>query len=109
MKTLTPLERLKAEQQRLEQRCREEQQMLAQEWTYLNENSGRLIRSGVIDLLFPHRRKVQAGKAQVGFIQNVLNNIPYYFTIVRENLSVIWMIVRPFYLKWKRARRKRKE
>lgn len=107
-KKLTPLQQLIAEKIELRRRCRTEQQTILDNWAYLKENSGKMIFSGITDLLFP-QRKIKPNKKKEkksGFWEKITNNLPYYLAVAREGLSVAWYLTRPIYLKWLMSRRK---
>ena len=107
-KHLTPLQELIATKLELRRQSRREETQIREQWQAIRQNSGRLIFSGITDILFPHR-KVQAEKLneeKPHFWQHITDNLPYYLAIVREGLSLTWYIARPFYLKWLMKRKK---
>lgn len=109
-KRLTPLEKLCQEKHELLLRCEEEQIHLVSDWGYIREHSGSLILSGVSKIFYPHRhKKAEDTGEKESFWHNIQDNLPFYLSIARESLSILWYIGRPFYFKWAASHRKRKK
>ncbi|MCM1031402.1 MAG: hypothetical protein NC410_08210 [Oscillibacter sp.] len=105
---MTPLEKLHQKQNELENKHQEEQKEFTSEWNYLREHSGRLLISGISYLFYPRRHKTTTkarGKERVW--QNLQDNLPFYLAIVRESLSILWYVSRPFCFRWYRSQKKR--
>ena len=49
----TPLEKLLADKQRIQQACLEQENKINKTFTYIQENAGSLLLSGLSSLLFP--------------------------------------------------------
>lgn len=98
----TPLEKLYIERNLLRAKYKQEQTRITEDWEYIRSNKGYLIFSGLRDLVFPHRHKKQPSHDhhKESFWQNVENNLPFYLATLRQGLSVMWYVLRPFYIKW---------
>ena len=52
----TPLEKLISDRRRIQQECTIQERKLNADFSYIQENAGTLLLSGVSALLFPHNR-----------------------------------------------------
>ena len=52
---MTPLEKLQANKQRLQTACDEQEKKINATFSYIQENAGSLLLSGVSSLLFPSK------------------------------------------------------
>lgn len=103
----TPLERLHQKRHELKNIHRLERTQLLSEWDYLREHSGNLLLSGISYLFYPRRHKSSAtSTTKENLWRNIRDNLPFYLAIVRESLSVLWYISRPFRFLRYRSRRK---
>ncbi len=107
---MTPLEKLHQKQHELRNQHWEEEIQLNTEWNYLREHTGSLLISGISYLFYPRRHKnsdPSTGKRNLW--QNIQDNLPFYMAIMRESLSILWFVSRPFCLRRYKSRKKNKQ
>ncbi|GHU55969.1 hypothetical protein FACS189411_05500 [Bacteroidia bacterium] len=103
MKTQTPLDKLIADKQLLEEQRLEQEQKLNENFRYIQDHSGRLLLSGVSTLLFPNTKstKKEADNESIS-TQTVL--APSAFSAF---VPIVWDIAKPLLISWgiERARK----
>ena len=52
-KQQTPLERLISDKERIQRQCKRQEQKLNEDFSYIQENAGSLLLSGLSSLIFP--------------------------------------------------------
>ncbi|WP_251622908.1 hypothetical protein [Odoribacter lunatus] len=108
IKRPTPLMKLHQKRQELRHKYKETRTLLSSDWEDIQEHSGSLLLSAINTLFFPRRyRRKQNPEEKNNTWQNIQDNLPFYLSIARESLSILWYIGRPFYLRWCMSGRKR--
>lgn len=52
----TPLEKLISDKERIQRQCKRQEQKLNEDFSYIQENAGSLLLSGLSSLLFPSNK-----------------------------------------------------
>ena len=63
----TPLEKLISDKERIQRQCKRQEQKLNEDFSYIQENAGSLLLSGLSSLLFPSNKSTtkQTTRAQL--------------------------------------------
>lgn len=103
---LTPLEKLISDKQRLQQKCQKQAEKLNDDFSYIQENAGSLLMSGLSSLLFPSSKATnkkegasskpspQTGKTSIAL------GTSDYLSIAKGMLPVIWDVAQPLIMSW---------
>ena len=100
----TPLEKLISEKQAVLEQCKVQEQKLNEEFSYIQENAGSLVLSGLSALLFGGSKtnKTKGGdnaSSQTG--QTPVNiGLSDYFTIAKSMVPVAWEVIQPIIMAW---------
>ncbi len=117
MKRRTPLEILQAEKASLENACRIQEQKLNESFSYLQENAGSVLLSGLSSLLFPGNKSSKGktnnttssaeAKAHASTTPTIPIGLSDYLSIAKGLIPVAWEIAQPFIMSWgiKKAKR----
>ena len=102
---MTPLEKLQANKQRLQTACDEQEKKINATFSYIQENAGSLLLSGVSSLLFPSKPSNKAdSKPAVTQKDNATNPSPLSTTDIlslgKSLLPVAWDIIQPILISW---------
>lgn len=101
----TPLEKLISDRHRIQEECKMREQELNADFSYIQENAGSLLLSGVSALLFPNTR----GKAKEAENDQPLQSpvmpaatlgFSDYLSVIRGLLPVAWDVARPLLTAW---------
>ncbi|WP_233202072.1 MULTISPECIES: hypothetical protein [Parabacteroides] len=102
----TPLEKLISDKERIRKQCKEHEQKLNEDFSYIQENAGSLLLSGVSSLLFPKTRSA-AKSGENTTTQNDNGDLPAvplgfsdYLSITKSMLPLAWDIAQPFIMTW---------
>ena len=89
---MTPLEKLQANKQRLQTACDEQEKKINATFSYIQENAGSLLLSGVSSLLFPSKPSNKAdGKPAVAQKDNAASPSPLSTTDILMIMMKICM------------------
>lgn len=106
-KPQTPLEKLKAEKERIRQETKEQELRMNQHITYVQSNAGSLLLSFASSMLFPsHAKKnaalpssdnlsVQAGEAGTGKL-----SLADFLPLTKLLLPTVWEMSKPILISW---------
>lgn len=103
---LTPREKLQSERLRLRQACIRQEQLLNEEFIYVQEHAHSLLMTGLSALLFPHPKNRTNEKTDNKPAVSVQEKVPIsiglsdYLSIAQNLLPVAWDIVRPLLTAW---------
>lgn len=99
----TPLEKLISDKRRIRQQCVIQEQKLSDDFSYIQENAGSLLLSGVTTLLFPNSKSTKKECAPAP----AKNDTPLaslgisdYLGIAQGILPMVWDVARPFMITW---------
>lgn len=109
-KPLTPLEKLISDKARIRRECAIQEQMLSDDFSYIQENAGNLLISGFTTLLFPNSKskKTESTEAVASPMQVLPSlGISDYLNMAQGVLPLAWDVAKPFLLTWgiKKAQR----
>ena len=103
----TPLETLLVDKERIRQQSRQQELKLNAAFTYVSENVGSLLLSGVSSILFSGSGKSKTNKALTssGYIQtddaqSTSFGLSDYLSIGKMMIPVIWEITKPVIIAW---------
>lgn len=103
----TPLEKLITDRQRLKRACAEQEQKLNETFAYMQENSGKLLLSGISLLLFPEMKNKkeqgeteQTGEKKEENLPAATFNLSDYMSIGQTLLPIAWSVTRPLLTAW---------
>lgn len=105
---LTPLEQLISDKQRLEEACRVHEQKLSDDFSYVQENAGSLILSGISSMLFPSAKSNTKKEASPGIMASAASAATHslslglsdYLSIAKGIFPFAWDIAQPFLFTW---------
>ena len=101
----TPLEKLISDRRRIQQECAMQEQQLNADFSYIQENAGSLLLSGVSALLFPKTKSKtneteHKQPTQVPEVPSVSLNFADYLSVAQGLLPVAWDVARPLLTAW---------
>ena len=101
----TPLERLISERHRIQQECAVQEQKLNADFSYIQENAGTLLLSGLSTLLLPNTKaKSKEAEnnqpAQASDIPSMSLGLADYLSVAQGLLPVAWEVARPLLTAW---------
>lgn len=103
-----PLEILISEKEQIRIKCRLQEQKLNDDFSYIQQNSGNLLLSGLSSLLFPSRKSESSSEAAKTESReespSIILGLSDYLSMVKGLLPVVWDIVRPVLITWGIAR-----
>ena len=97
----TPLEKLISDKERIQRQCKRQEQKLNEDFSYIQENAGSLLLSGLSSLLFPSNKSttktndkstapVTAGQPSIAL------GISDYLSIAKGMIPIAWDLAQPF-------------
>lgn len=101
----TPLEKLISDKERIRQQCREQVQKLNNDFSYIQENAGNMLLSGLSSLVFPgskqSTRSDESGPStrNVG-LPAVALGLSEYLSIAKGMIPLAWELAQPFIVSW---------
>ena len=102
--TLTPLERLLHEKQRVTEECELRKIKLNADCAYIQAHAGSLLLSGLSALLFPGGNKKQAAKASANQTAAAAPAMPWRWgdllAVGKSLLPVAWEVAQPIIMTW---------
>ena len=101
----TPLEKLISDKERIQRQCKRQEQKLNEDISYIQENAGSLLLSGLSSLLFPSNKSttktndkntapVTAGQPSIAL------GISDYLSIAKGMIPIAWDLAQPFIMTW---------
>lgn len=84
----TPLEKLISDKERIQRQCKRQEQKLNEDFSYIQENAGSLLLSGLSSLLFPSNKSTTK--------TNDKNTAP----VTAGQPSIAWDLAQPFIMTW---------
>ena len=100
----TPLEKLISDKQRLSAKCKQQEQKLNEEFSYIQENAGSLLLSGLSAVLFSSPKQKSAAKegkdTPTTKEPSVSLSVSDYFSIAKGMIPVAWEVVQPIIMTW---------
>ena len=101
----TPLEKLLADKQRIQQACLEQENKINKTFTYIQENAGSLLLSGLSSLLFPAKPDKKGETAQgTGASATPATTSPLglsdYLSVGKALVPLAWEIIQPLVVSW---------
>jgi len=103
-KPLTPLEKLTADKNRIQNLCREQKKVLNDDFAYLQANASSLLLSSFSSILFPSSTKKttvasvalseqpEEGDSSLSFTDMI--------TITKHFLPIVWIAAKPVLISW---------
>lgn len=101
----TPLEKLLADKQRIQQACLEQENKINKTFTYIQENAGSLLLSGLSSLLFPAKPD-KKGKTAQGTVASATPattsplGLSDYLSVGKALVPLAWEIIQPLVVSW---------
>ncbi len=104
----TPLEKLISDKKRVTEQSKRQEQKLNEDFSYIQENAGSLLLSGLSSLLFPSTRTSKkadkisdknATPTQAG-TQPATFGLSDYFSIAKGLMPIAWDIAQPLVMTW---------
>ena len=104
----TPLEKLLAEKERIRQQSRQQEQKLNEDLSYLQDNAGSLLLSGISSLLFSGSATAKKSKALLpASVQSQAVHTPMaslgladFLPIGKMMIPVLWELAQPLIITW---------
>ena len=101
----TPLEKLISERRRIQQECMVQEQKLNADFSYIQENAGTLLLSGLSTLLLPNtkaksKETENSQPAQVSDVPSMSLGLADYLSVAQGLLPVAWDVARPLLTAW---------
>lgn len=101
----TPLEKLISDKARIQQECRIRQQKINDDFSYIQENAGRLLLSGFSSLLFPGAKQTNktndtSSATAVSGSSAIPMGLSEYVSLGKSMLPLVWDIAQPFIMTW---------
>lgn len=101
----TPLEKLLADKQRIQQACVEQENKINDTFAYIQENAGSLLLSGLSSLLFPAKPQ-KKGETQPNAAVNTVPaatsplGLSDYLSVGKALLPLAWDVIQPLVVSW---------
>lgn len=101
----TPLEKLISDRRRIQHECTIQEQKLNADISYMQENAGTLLLSGVSSLLFPNTKAKSKGTeskqpVQTSEVPSLSLGFADYLSVAQGLLPVAWDVARPLLTAW---------
>ena len=99
----TPLEKLISGRRRLQRECATQEQELNADFSYIQENAGTLLLSGVSSLLFPNTKNKETEKnqsIQASETPSLSLGVADYLSVAQGLMPVAWNVIRPMLTAW---------
>ena len=100
-----PLEKLLADKQRIQQACLEQENKINKTFTYIQENAGSLLLSGLSSLLFPAKpdKKGETAQGTVASATPATTSplgLSDYLSVGKALVPLAWEIIQPLVVSW---------
>jgi len=108
-KPLTPIEKLHAEKNGIEEKCRIQEKKLDDDFVYIKDNASSLILSGISTLLFPPKNTTKENGQQLApsaetagrnMSKSPALTLADYIAITKSMLPVVWGVLQPIIITW---------
>ena len=101
----TPLEKLLADKQRIQQACLEQENKINKTFTYIQENAGSLLLSGLSSLLFPTKpdKKGETAQSTVASATPATTSplgLSDYLSVGKALVPLACEIIQPLVVSW---------
>ena len=101
----TPLEKLLADKQRIQQACLEQENKITKTFTYIQENAGSVLLSGLSSLLFPAKpdKKGETAQGTVAAATPATTSplgLSDYLSVGKALVPLAWEIIQPLVVSW---------
>lgn len=101
----TPLEKLQADKLRIQQACLEQENKINKTFTYIQENAGSLLLSGLSSLLFPAKpdKKGETAQGTVASATPATTSplgLSDYLSVGKALVPLAWEIIQPLVVSW---------
>lgn len=103
----TPLEILISDKKRIQEQCKIQEQKLNEDFSYIQENAGSLLLSGVSSLLFPGNKSTSKANTNEQNIPSTTTGQPAIplgigelLSITKGMLPLAWDLAQPFIMTW---------
>ncbi len=101
----TPLEKLISDKERIQRLCEYQEQKLNEDFSYIQENAGNLLLSGLSSLLFPGNKQTSktAGKDTAPAVTGQSSfalGIPDMLSLAKGMIPIAWDIIQPLLMTW---------
>lgn len=102
----TPLEKLRADKQRLEAACQMQAAKLNADFTYIHQHAHSLLLSGFTSLLFPDNKQRTDNKKSNNSATHASQTtsaqwqVSDYFSVVQSITPVLWEVAQPLIVNW---------
>lgn len=103
----TPLEKLISDKQRIQEQCKVQEQKLNQDFSYIQENAGSLLLSGLSSLLFPANKSTtktntneQTSASSTTGQPLISLGVGDYLSVAKGLLPLAWDLAQPFIMTW---------
>lgn len=103
----TPLEKLISDKQRIQEQCKVQEQKLNQDFSYIQENAGSLLLSGLSSLLFPSNKSTTKTNTNEQTAASSTTGQPLislgvgdYLSVAKGLLPLAWDLAQPFIMTW---------
>lgn len=101
----TPLEKLLADKQRIQQACLEQENKINKTFTYIQENAGSLLLSGLSSLLFSAKpdKKGETAQGTVASATPATTSplgLSDYLSVGKALVPLAWEIIQPLVVSW---------
>lgn len=108
----TPLERLLSDKGRIQHQCKQQEEKLNADFTYIQENAADLLLSGLSSLLFHGGKSTpQTTQEESSAVQNASSPVTLelsdYLTMAKGMIPIAWDFVRPIIVSWGIGKAKR--
>ncbi|MDD2952298.1 MAG: hypothetical protein PHC95_03915 [Parabacteroides sp.] len=101
----TPLEKLISDKERIQRQCRRQEQKLNEDLSYIQENAGNLLLSGMSSLLFPGNKSTtktndKSTAPVAAAAPSLAFGIADYLSIAKGMIPIAWDLAQPFIMSW---------
>ena len=101
----TPLEKLISDKQKVLAQCKLQEQKLNEDFSYIQENAGSLLISGLSSILFPGSKHAEKGKGSDKTVSATAEapavlSISDYFSIAKGMIPLAWEVIQPIIMTW---------
>lgn len=101
----TPLEKLISDKERIRRQCKQQEQKLSDSFSYIHENAGSLLLSGLSSLLFPGSKsttKENENKIvpKADGHPSIALGISDFLSIAKGLVPIAWDFALPFITTW---------
>lgn len=104
---LTPLEKLISDKQCLQRKCQKQTEKLNDDFSYIQENAGSLLMSGLSSLLFSSSKSTSKKEGSVSKFSSKEEKtnstslgISDFLSISKGILPIIWDVAQPLIMSW---------